>query len=67
MSFIAELSRRYKPKHLRETLFAYSFDGFTFALSVFFAFHLRFDGVLRADYSHSLWVAVAGRILQRSP
>jgi hypothetical protein len=38
----------------------YSFDCFTFALSVFFAFHLRFDGVLRADYSHSMWVAVAG-------
>ncbi len=26
-------------------MFAYSFDCFTFALSVFFAFHLRFDGV----------------------
>jgi FlaA1/EpsC-like NDP-sugar epimerase len=58
MSFISELFRRYKPKHLRGTLLAYSFDCLTFALSVFFAFQLRFDGVSRADYRHSMWVAV---------
>jgi FlaA1/EpsC-like NDP-sugar epimerase len=58
MSFISELPRRYKPVHLRSTLFAYSFDGLTFALSVFFAFHLRFDGVPGANYRHSMWVAV---------
>jgi FlaA1/EpsC-like NDP-sugar epimerase len=58
MSFIAELFRRYKPKHLRGTLFAYSFDCFTFALSVYFAFHLRFDGVPGADYRRSMWMAV---------
>ena len=58
MSFIAELSRRYKPKHLRGTLFAYSFHCLTFAISVFFAFHLRFDGVPGADYRRSMWMAV---------
>jgi hypothetical protein len=31
MSFIVEPSRRYKPKHLRGTLVAYSFDCLTFA------------------------------------
>jgi FlaA1/EpsC-like NDP-sugar epimerase len=58
MSFISELSRRYKPKHLRGTLLAYSFDCLTFALSVFFAFHLRFDGALGADYRRPMWVAL---------
>jgi hypothetical protein len=58
MPFIAEPFRRYKPKHLRGTLFAYSFDCLTFALSVFFAFHLRFDGVPGADYRCSMWAAV---------
>ena len=58
MSFIAELFRRYKPKHLRGTLFAYSCDCLTFALSVFFAFHLRLDGVPAADYRSSMWVAL---------
>jgi hypothetical protein len=58
MSFIAELSHRCRPKHLFETLFNYSFDYLTFVLSVFFEFNLRSDDVLRADYSHSLWMAV---------
>jgi hypothetical protein len=67
MSFIAELSRRNKPKHLRETLFAYSFDFLRFRSRCSSRSTLRFDGVFRADYSHAMWVAVAGRILQRSP
>ena len=59
MSFISELPRRYKPKHLGRTLFAYSCDCLTFALSVFFAFHLRFDGAPGVDYRHSMWVAAS--------
>jgi hypothetical protein len=50
MSFIAVLARRYKPKNLRGTLFAYLSDCLTFALSVYLAFHLRFDGVLPVTY-----------------
>jgi hypothetical protein len=60
MSFIAVLARQYKPKNLRGTLFAYLFDSLTFALSVYLAFQLRFDGVLPANYLHAMWVAVAG-------
>jgi FlaA1/EpsC-like NDP-sugar epimerase len=57
MSFIAELSQRYKPKHLRRTLLACLFDCLTFVLAVLFAFCLRFDGVQHVDYSRSMWLA----------
>ena len=58
MSFISELSRRYKPKHLSGTLFAYSCDCLIFSLSVLFAFQLRFDGVPGVEYRHAMWAAV---------
>src|SRR5258708_18907319 len=58
MSFIAVLARRYRPRNLRGTLFAYLFDCLTFALSVYFAFHLRFDGVVPATSQPSMWVAM---------
>jgi FlaA1/EpsC-like NDP-sugar epimerase len=58
MSLVAALVRMYRPQHLRSTLLTYSFDCFTFALSVVLAFQLRFDGVVPAPYQHVMWVAV---------
>jgi FlaA1/EpsC-like NDP-sugar epimerase len=58
MSFIAVLARRYKPRNLPGTLSAYLFDCLAFALSIFFAFHLRFDGTVPANYRHSMWIAL---------
>ena len=58
MSFISELSRRYKPKHLSGTLFAYSCDCLIFGISVFFAFQLRFDGLPGHEYRRAMWAAI---------
>ena len=58
MSLISVPAGRYSSKQFRGTLLAFSFDVFTFALSVFLAFHLRFDGAVPGRYLGPMWVAV---------
>ncbi len=58
MSLGSVPAERRSARQFGRTLLAYSRDYAGFALSVFAAFLLRFDGILPANYIHPMWVAV---------
>jgi FlaA1/EpsC-like NDP-sugar epimerase len=58
MSPIPLPARRYSAKLIRHRVLVYLLDLAAFALSGFFAFELRFDGAVPAQYFHAMEVAL---------
>jgi FlaA1/EpsC-like NDP-sugar epimerase len=66
MSPIPLPARRFNAELIRRRVLVYLLDWAAFALSVFFAFELRFDGAVPAIYFHSMEVALCVWVVAKS-
>src|SRR5208283_301161 len=66
MSPIPLPARRYSAKLIRHRVLVYLLDWAAFALSGIFAFELRFDGAVPAEYFHAMEVALGIWVVAKS-